>query len=257
MKSCPLPLLYTLVSAAQLIKRQWRKFLWLSWPHLVITQLGGWLLSNPFFSEQMPLVFLTGIVMIGVTAWVTVRMHRAILLDHPFEVKNPQPVSGLRELRVIGYWLLLFSGLLVLIFLLIFSVMALFELSFFGLVLLFFLLAVPVIWLFSRCLLVIPAVSIDDEPRGLSTAWRLSQPYQISLFLLVGVLPLGVGVVAYQLAQWHQSVSLSLLVNLLGYAFWIYELCLLSLSYRWIKQRKQIDSMLDTSSNKPSLLIKE
>ncbi|MGT0148930.1 hypothetical protein ACT691_00990 [Vibrio metschnikovii] len=68
MKSCPLPLLYTLVSAAQLIKRQWRKFLWLSWPHLVITQLGGWLLSNPFFSEQMPLVFLTGVVMIGVTA---------------------------------------------------------------------------------------------------------------------------------------------------------------------------------------------
>lgn len=103
MKSCPLPLLYTLVSAAQLIKRQWRKFLWLSWPHLVITQLGGWFLSNPFFSEQMPLVFLTGVVMIGVTAWVTVRMHRAILLDHSFEMKNPQPVSGLRELRVIGY----------------------------------------------------------------------------------------------------------------------------------------------------------
>ncbi|MGT0148931.1 hypothetical protein ACT691_00995 [Vibrio metschnikovii] len=101
--------------------------------------------------------------------------------------------------------------------------MILFELSFFGLALLFLLLAVPVIWLFSRCLLVIPVVSIDDEPRGLITAWRLSQPYQISLFLLVGVLPLGVGFMVYQSAQWHQSVSFSLLVNILGYAFWIYE----------------------------------
>lgn len=89
----------------------------------------------------------------AITAWVTVRLHRQILLDLP----ENSSFSGIRELRMIGYWVLMGSGVLSLLMITVFVFVYFFEtwLASFPIVILYLFFSLPCCWLFARWSLVI------------------------------------------------------------------------------------------------------
>lgn len=92
----------------------------------------------------------------------------------------------------------------------------------------------------------IPATAIDDEPRGLRFAWRLSQEHKGALFILTGIIPMSSGLLISSLpAEGNWAIALGF--GLFSYLAWAYEICILSLSYQWIVQRQTIDKMLQQS----------
>lgn len=247
MPLCQLPVLYVLSRSLQLFKQQWRQFLRLSWPYWLVTLSAHYFMPKEEYS--VPQTILWSTLLMAITAWVTVRLHRQILLDLP----ENSSFSGIRELRMIGYWVLMGSGVLSLLMITVFVFVYFFEtwLASFPIVILYLFFSLPCCWLFARWSLVIPAVAIDHEPRGLKVAWHLSKPYQIPLFILLGLLPYSVTGLFTFLAQWDVTEQGDWFFNVAMYFSWLYQVCILSLSYQWITQRNKIERFLDTPSSAP------
>ncbi|MCG3731793.1 hypothetical protein [Vibrio cincinnatiensis] len=245
MPLCQLPVLYVLSRSLQLFKQQWRQFLRLSWPYWLVTLSAHYFMPKEEYS--VPQTILWGTLLMAITAWVTVRLHRQILLD---SLENSSS-SGIRELRMIGYWILMGTGLFFLLMGSVFVFFYFFEawLTSFPIFILYLFFSLPCCWLFARWSLVIPAVAIDQEPRGLKMAWNLSKPYQTPLFILLGLLPYSLTVLFMVLIQWDVTGQWDLLFNAAMYFFWLYQVCVLSLTYHWIVQRSKIERFLDTPSS--------
>lgn len=249
MKKYPLPILYTLVSSARLMRDKWRAFLALSWPYLAVTVATQVLQSHSDETDSVPLLFLYCLMVMVAMAWATVRLHREILLNRQSSPADSPP-SGLRELRILGYWLMMFIAIMVVVFgwvVLSSAIGLIHERS--GVWIQILVGAVgtlPMIWLVSRWGLVIPATAIDDEPRGLRFAWRLSQEHKGALFILTGIIPMSSGLLISSLpADGNWAIALGF--GLISYLAWANEICILSLSYQWIVQRQTIDKMLQQS----------
>ncbi|MGY5768967.1 hypothetical protein [Vibrio cincinnatiensis] len=80
-------------------------------------------------------------------------------------------------------------------------------------------------------------------------AWNLSKPYQTPLFILLGLLPYSLTVLFMVLIQWDVTGQWDLIFNAAMYFFWLYQVCVLSLTYHWIVQRSKIERFLDTPSS--------
>lgn len=98
------------------------------------------------------------------------------------------------------------------------------------------LFTLPSIYIMCRLSLIFPDVAVDhDRDRSLAWAWKISSGHSTRLFLLIGMAPL---------TAW---TALELIVGILGDSLiivaveaiiWVgisvIEVCLLSLSYRWL-----------------------
>lgn len=253
MKNYPLPVLYMLVSSARLMRDKWRLFLPLSWPYLMVSVISQMGQLHRSMAESFPLLFLYGCVVAVVTAWVTVRLHRAILLNRQSPGTVSGSLAGMREVRVLGYWLVMCVVMIALI--ICWSALGIMT----GMIsdqsgswtqsVAEIALILPMAWLISRWGLVIPATAIDDEPRGLRFAWQLSREHKGALFVLTGIIPIGVGMLISSVSS-SGNLATALSLGAFSYLAWTYEICILSLSYQWIVQRQTINQMLQHSQCK-------
>lgn len=244
MKNDHLPVLYMLVSSARLMKRDWRLMLCLSWPCLLLCILTA--LRVGYFRHQEALLWplLNGLIFIAVLVWATVRWQRAILLRQSGEPLDDASLVARPEVRILGYVVIMvlvgmvcaLAGMLTRHEVLWLQLAA--EL----------ILMLPLAWVISRWGLAIPATAVNDTEHGLYFAWQVSRRYRGALFLLVGVLPAVLAIVLSSLTASH--AVLAILVGPLVYLAWAYEICVLSLSYQWIVQRKAIDKLLRHSRQK-------
>ncbi|MGV1717929.1 sugar transporter [Vibrio furnissii] len=250
MKHYPLPILYTLVTSAYLMRDRWRIFVRCTWPYLAVTLVSQMAPVYGFETDALPMQILFGLVFLVAMAWATVRLHRDILLTRSSAANDVAPVPGMRELRIIGYWLLMCVTLLVVMlsWVSVSGAIGLIheESGFWTQMLITAVTVLMMVWLISRCGLVIPATAIDDEPRGLRFAWRLSQEHKRSLFVLTGLIPMSSGLLFSNVPA-DGNWLLALGFGLLSYVAWMYEICILSLSYQWIVQRQTIDKLLQQS----------
>lgn len=244
MKHYPLPILYTLVSAGRLMKQKWRALFVLSWPYLLIV-LTHQLLLSLVGEDNIPIVAsLFWLSVLAILPWVTVRLHREILLPPQAERLT---ATGRLELRVIGYWAMMVGVFLVIAFIcrMVFDIIAPAgqPSEWVARMVLYLVNTLLIAWLVSRWGLVIPATAIDDEPRGLWFAWRLSEQHKGALFILIGILPF---ILSLLLSGMPTEVNggVSLVYGVCIYLAWAYEVCVLSLSYQWIVQRQTINRML-------------
>ncbi|WP_157928706.1 hypothetical protein [Vibrio fujianensis] len=252
-----LPILYVLSFSFQLVKMKWRQLLRLSWPYWLVTLSSQYIIPQNQQGYSAPHVFLWIVFIMMIAAWTTVQLHRSILLDSSSITtssiatsNNASSQFGTRELKMIGYWILIGGGLFSLLIGCTLIFVYLFEekVASLPVFVLYLLFSLPCCWLFSRWSLVIPAIAIDAEPRGLKVAWSLSKPYQGPLFILLGLFPYGITMLFTFFAQWGGvSEQAHWVFNLLTYFCWLYQICILSITYQWITRRKQIDHFLDMS----------
>ncbi|PCH61534.1 MAG: hypothetical protein COC19_04640 [SAR86 cluster bacterium] len=101
----------------------------------------------------------------------------------------------------------------------------------------YLLTMLPSFYIFSRLSLLLPGSALGRYPT-LVSAWKASSGNAISLFILIGVLPLITG---YLLDTFQIISNGSLLFKFIGNIAMVViitiELCCLSLSYEWIKNR--------------------
>ncbi len=104
------------------------------------------------------------------------------------------------------------------------------------------LITAPVYYFFARWGLVLPSIAIDSPKRGFGWAWRLSKGHSLRLFLLMGVIPMIVGLMLSLLPE-ADNLVITILYSLIWLPIAAFELCLLSLSYsylsKWQKEAEQ------------------
>lgn len=100
----------------------------------------------------------------------------------------------------------------------------------------------PVYYLLARWGLVLPSTAIDSPKRGFGWAWRLSKGHSLRLFLLMGVIPMIIGLMLSLLPE-ADNLVITILYSLIWLPIAAFELCLLSLSFsylsKWQKEAEQ------------------
>lgn len=247
MKNNHLPILYMFVSSAKLMKRDWRLMLHLSWPCLLVCVLT--VFSGLSFQPQDSLLWslLNGIIFTLVVVWATVRWLRAILLRQCRHRQQGRALAAQPAVRILGYLLsMMLVGLVCVVAgMLTENDSRWLQLS------TELLLMLPLSWIISRWGLAIPATALEDKKQGLHFAWQVSRHYRGALFVLIGMLPAMLAGVLVSIQGVHGAVAL--LIGLLAYLAWAYEICVLSLSYQWIVQRQAIDKLLKRSQHNVTL----
>ena len=101
-----------------------------------------------------------------------------------------------------------------------------------------FLCALPAYYFISRWSLVLPDTALDKD-RPLWWAWDISSKYSYQLFILIGFLPMVTNLLlSLLLSLLESSPILTFVESLVWLLVAVVELCILSLSYKWIIEKE-------------------
>lgn len=184
--------------------------------------------------------FLTTLVLYPlVAAMAAVRIHRIYLVHDYMRSALDVFRLSMRELRFIGWWVLFGLLMVAILSIPLFIVTFLMisqsaELSAVAINLITIIVSIPAYWILSRWSLVLPATALDHEPRSLGKAWRQSRPYNKSIFILMGLIPLLASAISQLVFAQFSHLGVMLISGLLFGVFGAYQIALLSLSYRTI-----------------------
>ncbi|NMP15381.1 hypothetical protein [Thalassotalea sp. Y01] len=99
---------------------------------------------------------------------------------------------------------------------------------------LFYIMMLPVAYFSSRWAMILPDAAVGEK-RGSGWAWSLTQHHALSVFVLIGIVPVGLALLAKLILSFIVSPTLTHLVgSALGLVFSVIELCILSLTYAWL-----------------------
>lgn len=94
--------------------------------------------------------------------------------------------------------------------------------------------SIPGYWVMARWSFVLPATAIDHQPRSLRRSWNQSRPYNKQVFILMGLIPLGAGLLSQLIFSHFTNFFMLSFVGVAYGIFGAYQLALLSLSYKTV-----------------------
>ncbi len=105
----------------------------------------------------------------------------------------------------------------------------------------------PYLYFFSRWSLVLPATAID-ETFDMSLSWSLSKGNGIRLMFLLGLIP----VITNQLLELtlnYDSILFKIFLVIIGVVISVFEIAILSLSYRLLSENVSLDEQSKDKMN--------
>ncbi len=204
----------------------------------------SWLLVqmavSPLFEEKVDNMLISGtLVFIFMLCLVVgiVSCHRIFLLDDRVAQSTAVVRWTMRETRYLISWILIGLATLLVALPAVFimgTVLSSVGDNEFLKWLIQIVLLIPMMYIASRWAILLPAVAVDSEKRGMAHAWELSKDNGWRLTLLI-CLP---AIISDQTATLFEN-SDALLVNVLAFVVWlvlgVIELAILSLSYAWLR----------------------
>ena len=236
-----LPVVQILYEAVDLCKQRYFYLLKFALPLIVVGGVALIISSVALDSEQVgPFIVSGGLViaLLFLLALVlaVIGCHRTFLMSHEEAVQTPVLRWSGREMRFVGWWILVALCLLLISIplSLITGLIISFQMSSavaYTLVTLF--VSLPVYYLFSRWALLFPATAIDKRDLSFSWAWNLSHGNGWRLTLLVALLPVMTNIL-FELLPFYDSIIYFVFQGVLWLIVGAFEIALLSLSYSYL-----------------------
>lgn len=194
---------------------------------------------------QSPLLFVVFFLVFAATSIMAmVNFHRVFLLDEStISQTRPLRFSG-RELRFLGWWIVVGTcALIISILIAMFAIPLLvsFQISTDNSPILMSVIELismfPVCYVIARLSLLFPATALDRRP-DLGWAWATSKGNSIRLTFLVGIIPLVTSEIL-DLIPPFESIFYSVFIGIIWSLVVVVEIGLLSLSYRWFVEKSR------------------
>lgn len=198
--------------------------------------------------------FVTIILYPLVAAMAAVRVHRIYLAgDYMHSALDVFRLSA-REFRFIGWWILFGLMMMLVIGIPIFVLSFIYiaesgEADFVAMAIITTIASIPGYWVMARWSFVLPATAMDHQPRSLRRSWNQSRAYNKQVFILMGLIPLGAGLLSQLIFSHFTNLFMLSLVGVAYGIFGAYQLALLSLSYKTVVDIER--ARFDTTSQPP------
>ncbi|EHQ9269255.1 sugar transporter [Vibrio parahaemolyticus] len=198
--------------------------------------------------------FVTIVLYPLVAAMAAVRVHRIYLVgDYMHSALDVFRLSA-REFRFIGWWILFGLMMMLVIGIPIFVLSFIYiaesgEPDFVAMAFITTVASIPGYWVMARWSFVLPATAMDHQPRSLRRSWNQSRPYNKQVFILMGLIPLGAGLLSQLIFSHFTNFFMLSFVGVAYGIFGAYQLALLSLSYKTVVDIER--ARFDTPSEPP------